>query len=58
MGIPLEELIGQLYNTAKDQHGCRYLQKKLEELNETYLELIFNEVYPNFVELMTGTILT
>lgn len=51
--IPFEELLGQLYSLCKDQHGCRYLQKKLEERCETQLNAIFLEVFPHFVELMT-----
>lgn len=54
-GAPLEGFIGQIYALCKDQHGCRYLQKKLEEQNEKYLTIIFGEVFGHFVELMTGT---
>jgi len=39
---------------CKDQHGCRFLQKKLEEQNPRVVEIIFNEVYEHIVELMTG----
>ncbi|KAF9978557.1 hypothetical protein BGZ65_006949, partial [Modicella reniformis] len=52
-GAMLEGFVGQIYSLCKDQHGCRYLQKKLEEQNETYLNIIFNEVFNHFVELMT-----
>jgi len=30
-GIRLEDLQGEIASLCKDQHGCRYLQKKLEE---------------------------
>jgi len=53
-GAMLESFVGQIYSLCKDQHGCRYLQKKLEEQNETYLAIIFGEVFGHFVELMTG----
>ncbi len=53
-GIMLEELAGEIYPLCKDQHGCRYLQKKLEEKNNQYIGMIFNEVFSHFVELMTG----
>jgi hypothetical protein len=38
---------------CKDQHGCRFLQKKLDEENPQVVDAIFNEVYPHFAELMT-----
>ena len=50
----LDDLVGEIYSLCKDQHGCRYLQKKLEEKNERYINMIFNEVSNHFVELMTG----
>ncbi|CAG8505511.1 3182_t:CDS:10 [Ambispora leptoticha] len=52
-GVQLEDLMGEIYSLCKDQHGCRYLQKKLEEKNEKYINMIFNEVFSHFVELMT-----
>lgn len=56
-GVALEDLTGQIYSLCKDQHGCRYLQKKLEEQNEKHIALIFNEVFSHFAELMTGIVL-
>lgn len=53
-GAALESFVGQIYSLCKDQHGCRYLQKKLEEQNEKYLAIIFGEVFPHLIELMTG----
>jgi hypothetical protein len=47
-------VIGQIYPMCKDQHGCRFLQKKLDEMNTQTVDIIFNEVYPHFAELMTG----
>lgn len=38
----------------QDQHGCRFLQKKLEEGEPTHRDMIFAEIYPHFGELMTG----
>jgi hypothetical protein len=51
---PLEHYKGELYSLCKDQHGCRYLQRKLEERNEDHVQLIFSEVYMHVIELMTG----
>ena len=50
----IEQVIGQIYPMCKDQHGCRFLQKKLDEENSQVVDTIFNEVYPHFGELMTG----
>jgi Pumilio-family RNA binding repeat len=52
--LPLEQYRGELYNLCKDQHGCRYLQRKLEERNPEHVQLIFAETYMHVVELMTG----
>jgi hypothetical protein len=50
--IKIEQLIGEIYSLCKDQHGCRFLQRKLEERNETTVQLIFNEVKTHMIELM------
>jgi hypothetical protein len=52
----IDQVIGQIYPMCKDQHGCRFLQKKLDEMNTQTVDIIFNEVYPHFAELMTGTL--
>lgn len=49
---PLEMLQGRIYSLCKDQHGCRYLQKKLEEEKESQVEMIFNEAFDHMLELM------
>ncbi|KAK3701582.1 hypothetical protein LTR37_015436 [Vermiconidia calcicola] len=46
------ELVGQIYALCKDQHGCRFLQKKIEEHDGQDIQLIFEEVKDNFTELM------
>jgi hypothetical protein len=51
---PLEHYKGELYSLCKDQHGCRYLQRKLEERNPDHVQLIFSETYMHVIELMTG----
>jgi hypothetical protein len=43
----------EIYTLCKDQHGCRFLQKKLEEHNPEALQIIFDETAPHVVELMT-----
>ncbi|CAJ0852700.1 145_t:CDS:10 [Entrophospora sp. SA101] len=52
-GVELEDLVGHIYSLCKDQHGCRFLQRKLEENNQKYIETIYNEVNGHFVELIT-----
>jgi hypothetical protein len=46
------DIVGQIYDLCKDQHGCRFLQKKLEERNPADIQLIFDEVKEHFTELM------
>lgn len=49
----LEEAKGNIYSLAKDQYGCRFLQKKLEEANPQDIAIIFEEIFEHIVELMT-----
>lgn len=51
--VKLEQLQGEILGLCKDQHGCRYLQKKLEERNPEHIQMIFVETYAHVVELMT-----
>ncbi|KAI1994799.1 hypothetical protein LOZ51_001322 [Ophidiomyces ophidiicola] len=51
--VPLEQYRGELYGLCKDQHGCRYLQRKLEERIPENVQLIFLETHLHVVELMT-----
>lgn len=51
--MPLEHFQGQLLSLCTDQHGCRYLQRKLEERNPDNVSAIFAETNAKVVELMT-----
>jgi hypothetical protein len=51
--LPLENLGGEIYALCKDQHGCRYLQKKLEERNPEHVHMIWLETNQHVIELMT-----
>ncbi|KXL50681.1 hypothetical protein M433DRAFT_391803 [Acidomyces richmondensis BFW] len=51
--ISIEDLVGEFYGLCKDQHGCRFLQRKLDERNERITKLIFDEVKDHIIELMT-----
>ena len=50
----MEDLQGEIASLCKDQHGCRYLQKKLEEGVPEHRDMIFRETFGHFAELMTG----
>jgi hypothetical protein len=50
----LEDVVDEIYALCKDQHGCRFFQKKLEEQKSDQRDIIFVQIYPHFVELMTG----
>ncbi|KAN0060726.1 hypothetical protein ACQY0O_007384 [Thecaphora frezii] len=52
-GTRLEDLQGEIFALCKDQHGCRYLQKKLEEGLPSHRDMIFAETFHHFAELMT-----
>lgn len=51
--LSLENLGGEIYALCKDQHGCRYLQKKLEERDPKAVHMIWLETNQHVVELMT-----
>ncbi|KAL9104443.1 MAG: hypothetical protein Q9163_000595 [Psora crenata] len=51
--VKLETLRGEILGLCKDQHGCRYLQKKLEEHNPESVQMIFLETHAHVIELMT-----
>ncbi|KAH0523408.1 hypothetical protein TsFJ059_008417 [Trichoderma semiorbis] len=51
--MPLESFRGQIYELCKDQHGCRYLQKKLEEREGDQVHMIWLETNQHVIELMT-----
>lgn len=46
--------MGEIPGLCKDQHGCRYLQKKLEEGVPEHRDMIFRETFGHFADLMTG----
>eukprot|EP00126_Sphaerothecum_destruens_P009710 Sdes_comp20564_c0_seq1m15420 len=51
--LTLDQVVGQIHSLCKDQHGCRFLQKKLEEGTLADIAVIFGEVFDCVVELMT-----
>ncbi|XP_074263014.1 uncharacterized protein LOC141585854 [Silene latifolia] len=48
----LAEVKGNIHLMAKDQHGCRFLQKKFEDGSFEDVQTIFNEIIDHVVELM------
>ena len=42
----------QVLTVAKDQNGCRYLQRKFEEGGAAAIGTVFPEVLENLIELM------
>lgn len=51
--MPLEDLQGEISHLCRDQYGCRFLQKKLDEGIPSQCDLIFTETFPLFADLMT-----
>lgn len=49
----LAEVQGYIYFIAKDQHGCRFLQRMLDEGNHQDVQLIFDRIINHVLELMT-----
>ncbi|GMY16202.1 pumilio homolog 12 [Fagus crenata] len=49
----IDEVTGRIYLLAKDQHGCRFLQRKFSEGTTKDVEKIFLEIIDYIVELMT-----
>ncbi|OTB05440.1 hypothetical protein M426DRAFT_72919 [Hypoxylon sp. CI-4A] len=49
----LDQVEGNIYELCKDQHGCRFLQKQLENRDPTQIHIIWEETNQHVVELMT-----
>ncbi|KAL3700158.1 hypothetical protein R1sor_018180 [Riccia sorocarpa] len=49
----LEEVEGRIFSIAKDQHGCRFLQRKFDEGGPEDVQKIFQEIIEHIIELMT-----
>lgn len=50
----LAEAQGYIYLLAKDQHGCRFLQKIFDEGSPKDVQIVFNEIIGHVVELMVN----
>ncbi|KPA78394.1 pumillio protein 3 putative (PUF3) [Leptomonas pyrrhocoris] len=52
--ITADSLRGKVYETAKDQHGCRYLQRWLDtSCDQEAVHVLMDEIIPHVAELMT-----
>ncbi|KPI84780.1 putative RNA-binding regulatory protein (pumilio family) [Leptomonas seymouri] len=52
--ITADSLRGKVYETAKDQHGCRYLQRWLDtNCDPETVHVLMDEIIPHVAELMT-----
>jgi len=52
--LTAENIRGRVYETAKDQHGCRFLQRALDSNYDSDIaHVIMNEIVPYVPELMT-----
>lgn len=54
--LTLDSVRGRIYETAKDQHGCRFLQRLLDQGQQESIEaaqVILSEILQNVPELMT-----
>ena len=51
--MSLDDIEGRIYNIARDQHGCRLLQRKLDEAKFEDVEKVLKEIKDHVVELMT-----
>lgn len=49
----VEDFRGQIYSLCKDQHGCRFLQRQLEERTTNRVHMIWLETNQHVTELMT-----
>jgi pumilio RNA-binding family len=48
----VQECVGQVGVLARDQHGCRFLQRKFDEEGEEAVNLCFEEIIAEVVDLM------
>lgn len=50
--VRLDDVRGKVFDLCIDQHGCRFLQRKLDERDQSTLNIIFEEVRPKIYQLM------
>ncbi|KAJ8773278.1 hypothetical protein K2173_028455 [Erythroxylum novogranatense] len=50
--LSVKDLKGKIVTLAKDQHGCRFLQKKMTGITEEELLMVYSELIDYVAELM------
>eukprot|EP01135_Chromosphaera_perkinsii_P002117 Nk52_evm51s217 gene=Nk52_evmTU51s217 len=51
--LQLADIVGNIVEFAGDQHGSRFIQQKLESSGESGKQMVFNEILPYALKLMT-----
>jgi len=49
----LQDIIGHIVEFSGDQHGSRFIQQKLEEAAPAEKQMVFKEILPSALRLMT-----
>ncbi|QIX02290.1 hypothetical protein AMS68_007807 [Peltaster fructicola] len=50
--LQIHDVRGKVFELCTDQHGCRFLQRKLDDRDPATLNIIFEEVRPKIYQLM------
>ncbi|KAJ9076311.1 mRNA binding protein puf3 [Entomophthora muscae] len=51
--LELKDIIGHMAEFSGDQHGSRFIQQKLESASTEDKQMVFDEILPNALQLMT-----
>ena len=51
--LTFREVQGHIVEFSQDQHGSRYIQQKLERATLHEKQIVYNEILPTVVPLMT-----
>ncbi|PJF19779.1 hypothetical protein PSACC_00445 [Paramicrosporidium saccamoebae] len=51
--LELQDIIGHVVDFSSDQHGSRFIQQKLETANNAERNIVFVEIMPQALQLMT-----
>ncbi|KAJ1554049.1 mRNA binding protein puf3, partial [Cladochytrium tenue] len=49
----IKDIVGSIVEFSGDQHGSRFIQQKLESAGSEEKQLVFDEILPNALQLMT-----
>lgn len=51
--LELKDIVGYMVEFSGDQHGSRFIQQKLESASSDDKQMVFDEILPNALQLMT-----